>query len=51
MEGRRFTGPLACGSLAEKSNVAMPSAIVIVTASLICGSSLGRCTLVASTTG
>ena len=32
MEGRRLIGPLACGALAEKSNVARPSFSVTVTA-------------------
>src|SRR6516225_8613694 len=33
MDGRRLTGPRACGSLSEKSKLAMPSLIVTVTAS------------------
>src|SRR5258705_919227 len=35
MDGRRFTGPAACASLAEKSNVTMPFSTVTMTASLI----------------
>ena len=35
MDGRRLTGPRACGSLFEKSKLATPPLIATVTASLI----------------